>query len=100
MQIGFLLLYYLASKTYREHMKTDGNDHRVAVLNLETSEQNLQNIAKIFERRRQLDYLRNTSVPIHMKMRLLDNRAIGTSNMFAGGLMTAFDFPPPDAPEN
>lgn len=69
-------------------MKTDGNDHRT--LNLETSK---KNIANIFERKRQLDYLKDPNVPIHMKMRLLDNRPIAPSNIFAGGLMTAFDFP-------
>ena len=102
-----LLLYYLIMrthrayrpqteiKTYKESKKTDGHDHRF-VADSQQSAQQLYKIAKIFEKKKLVDYLQSSSVPIHMKARTVEDRTITQSNIFAGGLMTDFDFPPLD----
>ena len=102
-----LLLYYFIIRTtdayrqpvdvksYKECKKTNGFDHR----NEPDSKQDvlqLYKIAKIFERKKLVDYLQNPSVNIHMKMRTIEDRGVTPENIFAGGLMTDFDFPPLD----
>jgi len=80
---------------YAESKKTDGHDHRF-VADSQQSAQQLYKIAKIFEKKKLVDYLQSSSVPIHMKSRTVEDRTITQSNIFAGGLMTDFDFPPLD----
>lgn len=96
-----LLLYYLAIRvsrayvhiqTYKEYQKIDGNDHRPLQTNTQQSAQQIYNIAKIFEKRKLLEQLQNPSVPVHMKMRRVEDRTIRPANIFAGGLMKDFDF--------
>ena len=88
----FLFFFFCCSinaTKFQIHKKTNGFDYRPYIT--ESSLQ-LQRIRKYFENKRLLDKLENPQIPIHVKTRMVEDRNIKPSNLYAGGLMRDFLF--------
>jgi hypothetical protein len=73
----------------------DGYDHRFPLETNKSEEENkLYNIFQIFKKKEILDLLTNENVSIYTKIGILRENVIYSSNIYEGGLMKDFDFPP------
>ena len=83
--IFVFLLVVIEASNYKIHKKTNGFDHRI-----KTSDYSpllVHNIAKLLEKKRLLDILKNPHVSIHDKISILDKPSLEPPNIKSGGLM-------------
>ncbi len=87
--------------TYKTHQKTNGFDHRPRQRpNSNSREDRYTNLSKIrgfFEKKRIVNILQNPNIPTNEKMRTIDEtiHAVNSpksANIFAGGLMSEWEF--------
>ena len=91
----YILLSYLAKRStnYRNYRRTNGYDQRPNIVEPDIYE-TVHRIHGFFEKKRILDTLTNPSVPLYLKLHLVENRGMTAKppDLFAGGLMCNFDF--------
>lgn len=79
---------------YRKRLaKFNGMDYRYNTTRSEQEQSEMSKIRDYFQKKELIDVLSNPSVPIEIKLRLIDDsRVNSTGNVFAGGLMRQWDF--------
>jgi len=91
MNLSIFLFFFciVEGSKYRVYQKTNGFDHRP---NIPESPIQLYRITQYFEKKRLITMLENPQIPIHVKIRMIEDRDIKAPNIYSGGLMRDFLF--------